>query len=150
MTTLQTPFLPRTWRGRLQLLTAALLVVLAFAGTAAARVHAAAAGSFPLTDAAVAEVDGTPAPAAPDASEPAAAGPADTDAGFTLGDLTAGRVPQDVQDRFWQRQLDAILAAPCPATTAGATTVTLFLGADEAWTARLEAAVAEHRAACGA
>ena len=132
--------LPRTLAGRIQLVAAAVLVLLAFAGSAAARISDA------TTDVAVATTDVTVASTDSASLTDAPAPVQDT---FTLGDLAAGRVPQDVQDRFWQAQLDAIRTAPCPVGTDG-TAVTLHLGADEAWTARLRAASEAHAAACAA
>ncbi|MBW3621755.1 MAG: hypothetical protein KY461_16040 [Actinobacteria bacterium] len=138
--------LPRTLAGRVQLVAAAVLVLLAFAGSAAARIADAAtdAATDATTDAATTDLTVASTDAAPLTDAPGSA--QDT---FTLGDLAAGRVPQDVQDRFWQAQLDAIRSAPCPVGTGG-TAVTLYLGADEAWTARLRAASEAHAAACAA
>jgi hypothetical protein len=142
-----TSLLPRRWTARVQLLAALILVVLAFSGAAAVKVQAAVSPVLAMTEAAastaIAPADApAPAPAAP-------VEPADRpDGSFTFADHAAGRVSQEEQDRFWQAQLDAILAAPCPAATAGGTTVTLFVGADETWTERLQAGHAEHRAAC--
>lgn len=131
--------------GRLQLAAAVTMVVLAFAGSTVVRVHDA------LADPGEARVEDTVTTAAVTAPVPAPPAPAGDPEDFTVGDLAAGRVPQDVQDRFWQGQLDAILAAPCPTgPAAGGTTITFFLGADETWTARLQDATAAHAEACAA
>lgn len=133
-----------------QVAVALVLVVLLFAGVAAVRVHGVVwnqpSGASVLEDGTGDDVEVTTAAvsAITPAEEPAPEH-------FTIGDLAAGLVPQDVQDRFWQSQLDAILAAPCPeGPAAGGTTVTLYLGADEAWTARLTDAAETHRAECAA
>ncbi|MBW3658816.1 MAG: hypothetical protein KY457_09270 [Actinobacteria bacterium] len=134
-----------------QVAVALVLVVLLFAGVAAARVHGVVWNE--RSEASVLEDGGTDADVAVTTAAVSAITAAEEPVTehFTIGDLAAGRVPQDVQDRFWQSQLDAILAAPCPeGPAAGGTTVTLHLGADDAWTARLADAAEARRAACAA
>lgn len=126
-------------------MAAGILVILTFAGAAAVAGHGSVGAPVagPQTDATGAAL-GAPEPAA-------ARDPALHAGSFTIGELAAGTVPQQVQDRSWQTQLDVILAAPCPTGPGrGAVAVTLYLGADEAWTARLRDAAAEHAAACDA
>lgn len=144
-----TPPLPRSTGGRIQLVAGAILVLLAFAGSAAVRVHGAVTIDGAVADVrASADEGGAVSTASASVVEPAPEPEPDT---FTIGDLAAGRVSQETQDRFWQAQLDAVLAAPCPdAPRAGGTTVTLYLGADEAWTARLQDATAARAAECAA
>lgn len=138
---------PRGVRARIQLGAAGLLVVLGFAGAAAVQVHGAVNIEGALADGGSYEDPGI-STATATTVVPAPAPEPET---FTIGDLAAGRVSQEAQDRFWQEQLDAIVAAPCPtAPGPGGTTVTLFVGADEAWTARLRDAAAAHAEACAA
>ena len=125
---------------RIPLLAATAVVLMTFATTAAAKAHdaemgtsAGAAGSTPdptYLPAAIAKSEGT------------------VDGTFTVGDVTAGRVPDHVQDAFWEGQHDAILRAPCRDATTGSVTVTMFVGATDAWAARLDEAIAEHAERC--
>lgn len=142
------PALPRSTGGRIQLVAGVIVILLAFAGSAAVRVHGAVTLDRALADARAQGEGGEVSTASATAVVPAPDPDPET---FTIGELAAGTVQQDVQDRFWQAQLDAILAAPCPdGPRAGGTAVTLYLGADEAWTARLQDATAARATECAA
>lgn len=69
---------------------------------------------------------------------------------FSLAELAAGNVDAEVYDAFWSGQRDLLLRAPCrPGSgTAGATRVTVFVGADAAWEERLAEAVAQRQREC--
>lgn len=126
----------------------AALLLLASVAAADARALRVAVGPAPSHAGPDAGPDGAHGKPPASAGLPRPAG--DTSASFTLGELAAGEVDPVRYDAFWAAQRDAILSAPCPGPRDGAgTRVTVHVGADERWSAALEAASRVHARRCG-